>query len=162
MRKEPLSEHCSIMAHPERTTLPSDCPKDAAYIKLTDEGGSSDLHPITPFPIVVEGGAGDDNVTVIGEARNPVLIDGGKGNDSVIVKGGGPATGDPAESGLVMGPSSDGHSGEGRVVQKDGALPIEMPTPAGMTLLGAMLIAFATIGALGWRAMMGKRIERFR
>ncbi len=74
------------MQHPERTSRPSDCPEGAAYIKTTNEGGTSVLNPITPFPLVIEGGEGDDKVTVIGTPRTPVLIDGGKGNDSVTLQ----------------------------------------------------------------------------
>ena len=39
MSKEPLSERCSVMKHPERP-VPGDCPKDALYIRTTDEGGA--------------------------------------------------------------------------------------------------------------------------
>lgn len=161
MSKEPLSERCSVMKHPERP-VPSDCPKDALYIKTTDEGGASDLYPITPFPIVIEGGAGDDDVTVIGPAKNPVLIDGGKGNDSVTVNGDGASPAAQGKSGLVMGPSSGGQGGEGRTVHKDQPVPFAPPTPAGLTLLGALLIIFATIGVLGWRALTGNGIDRYR
>ena len=86
MSKEPLSDHCSLMKHPERTSRPSDCPDGATYIRTTNEGGAFVLNPITPFPLVVEGGEGDDKVTVIGTPRNPVLINGGKGNDSVTLQ----------------------------------------------------------------------------
>jgi hypothetical protein len=66
MPKEPLSDHCSLMKHPERTIRPSDCLEGAAYIKTTDEGGEFVLNPVTPFPLVIEGGEGDDQVTVVG------------------------------------------------------------------------------------------------
>ena len=122
MRREPLSEHCSLMMHPERTTLPPDCPEGAAYIHNTDKGGDYVLHPITPFPLVIEGGEGEDNVTVVGTPRAPVMIDGGKGNDSVIV--------------------------QDRVTWLVGRL-----TPESVIVLGALLIVFATISLLGWRAL---------
>jgi hypothetical protein len=159
MSKEPLSERCSVMKHPERP-VPSDCPKDALYITTTDEGGASDLYPITPFPIVIEGGAGNDDVTVIGPAKNPVLIDGGKGNDSVTVHGEGASP--PGQENLVMGPAQDQGGHQSQIVHKDGPLPNFPLTPVGMTFLGALLITFATIGVIGWRALMGNGVDRYR
>ena len=159
MSKEPLSERCSVMKHPERP-VPSDCPKDALYIITGDEGGTSDLYPITPFPIVIEGGAGNDDVTVIGPAKNPVLIDGGKGNDSVTVHGEGASP--PGQGNLVMGPTQDRGGHQSQIVHKDGPLPALPLTPMGMTFLGALLITFATIGAIGWRALMGNNVDRYR
>ena len=160
MFKEALSDLCSVMKHPDRKVMPSECPKDATYINMGDKGGSSELHPITPFPLVIEGGTGDDHVTVIGEAKNPVLIDGGSGNDSVLVRGEGAA---PAggQSGLVMGPSPAAQASDGGTVQGDGAW-LPALTPMGLTFLGALLIAFATIGVLGWRALAGSGVDRYR
>jgi hypothetical protein len=128
MSDEPLSRHCSLMAHPERTTLPADCPEGAVYIRHTDEGGDFVLDPVAPFPIVIEGGKGEDKVTVIGTPANPVLIDGGEGNDSVRLQG--------QASWLA-----------GRLA------------PEGMVFLGALLIVFATIAVLGWRALSGHRLR---
>ena len=161
MSKEPLSDLCSIMKHPDRKVMPSECPKDATYIKTGNEGGSSELHPITPFPLVIEGGTGDDHVTVVGEAKNPVLIDGGSGNDSVLVQSDGAA---PAEGkgGLIMGPSPAAQGSEGQTMQNDGAWLLAQLTPTGLTFLGALLIAFATIGLLGWRALTGSGAGRYR
>lgn len=161
MSKEPLSERCSVMKHPERP-VPGDCPKDALYIRTTDEGGASDLYPITPFPIVIEGGAGDDDVTVIGTAKNPVLIDGGKGNDSVVLHGEGASPAGQGKGGLVMGPAQDRGGNQSQIVLKDGTLPALPLTPMGMTFLGALLITFATIGVIGWRALMGNGVDRYR
>lgn len=151
MVDEPLSEHCSLMRHPERSVLPSDCPKDATYIRTGDEGGSYQLRPITPFPIVIEGGSGDDNVTVVGTPRNPVMIDGGKGNDHTTVVGasGNPVADAPQESGLIF------HSEETQGVEQPGTQEIEQLVPAGINFLGALLIVFATIGVICWRALKG-------
>jgi len=162
MSKEPLSDHCSVMMHPDRKGLPSDCPKDATYIKNGNEGGSYELHPITPFPLVIEGGTGDDNVTVIGAPKNPVLIDGGSGNDNVVVQSDGAHPGGEGVGGLIMGPSPAGQVGEGRIVHKDGAFPWAQLTPMGVTFLGALLITFATIGVLGWRALTNGGVDKYR
>jgi hypothetical protein len=102
--------------------LPPDCPEGAAYIHNSDKGRDFVLHPIAPFPLVIEGGEGEDNVTVVGTPRNPVIIDGGKGNDSVIV--------------------------QDRVTWLAGRL-----SPESVVILAALLIVFATIGLLGWRAL---------
>jgi hypothetical protein len=160
MSKGPLSERCSVMMNPERP-LPSDCPKDALYIKTTDSDGAYDLHPITPFPIVVEGGSGNDEVTVIGPAKNPVLIDGGKGNDKVTVQGEGGSPARGGKGGLVMGPS-DQRGSQNQIVHKDGPSPAVPLTPMGITFLGALLIAFATVGAIAWRALKADGVERYR
>lgn len=130
MRDEPLSQHCSLMAHPERTELPADCPEDAVYIRHSDEGGEFVLNPVAPFPVVIEGGAGNDNVTVVGEAQNPVLIYGGKGNDGVVVQNDGTVADHNPSSWLIA------------------SLPTES-----LTFLGVFLITFAVIAALGWRAL---------
>jgi hypothetical protein len=130
MPREPLSDHCSLMKHPERSVLPSDCPKDASYIKTGDQGSDSVLHPITPFPLVIEGGEGNDKVTVIGTPKNPVLIDGGKGNDTVVVQN---------ESARVAW-----------------AHVAARMSPEGLLFLGVVLIVFSAIGALGWRALTSK------
>ena len=145
MRTEPLSQHCSLMNHPERSVRPSDCPEGAAYIRTTNEGGDYVLNPITPFPIVIEGGDGNDNVTVVGKARNPVLIDGGRGNDSVVVRGGREGSASPA----VFG----GKGPNGAVVQDDGASLIGQFTPAGLTFVGCVLITFVAVAVIAWRAL---------
>ncbi|WP_375396247.1 hypothetical protein [uncultured Sphingomonas sp.] len=89
MPDEPLSEHCSLMARsggpPKPKERPADCPPDAAYIKTIGKGGAWTL-PSTTFPIVFEGGDGDDKVTVIGNGGKGVLVSGGKGNDSLTVE----------------------------------------------------------------------------
>ncbi|WP_395331023.1 hypothetical protein WBP06_01165 [Novosphingobium sp. BL-8H] len=89
MASEPLSEHCSLMSKPggppKPATRPPDCPKDAAYIK-TVGGGSWTLPSNAPFPIVFEGGDGDDKVTVVGQSKGGVMVFGGKGNDSLLVE----------------------------------------------------------------------------
>lgn len=118
------------MAHPERTERPADCPEDAVYIRNSDEGGEYVLNPVAPFPVVIEGGAGNDNVTVVGEAQNPVLIDGGKGDDAVIVQDDGTLA-DQNPSSWIMA-----------------SLPAES-----LTFLGVFLITFAVIAVLGWRAL---------
>jgi hypothetical protein len=86
---EPLSEHCSLMAKPggpaKPAQRPADCPKDAAYIKTVDEGGDFKIPGYAPFPVVFEGGKGDDHVTLIGSGGK-VLVRGGEGNDSLLVK----------------------------------------------------------------------------
>jgi hypothetical protein len=133
------------MDHPERTVRPSDCPEGAIYIRNTDAGGDYVLHPITPFPIVIEGGDGDDNVTVVGKARNPVIIDGGRGNDSVVVRGGHEGSGSPTGNG-GNGPNST-------VDHDDWATLIGQFTPAGLTFVGCVLITFVAVAAIAWRAL---------
>jgi hypothetical protein len=142
MEKERLSDHCSLMKHPERTTRPSDCPEGGTYVKTTDKGGAFELHPITPFPLIIEGGEGNDKVSVIGTPRNPVLIDGGKGNDEVVVDGG------------------KGH--DNVVLQSDWARVAGHIGPEGLLILGALLIAFATIGLICWRALASVGVGRTR
>lgn len=152
MSDEPLSQHCSLMAHPERTTLPSDCPENALYIKHTDEGGDFALNPIAPFPIVIEGGDGEDNVTVIGTPANPVLIDGGKGNDSVQVQG---QASWPANPGMLYGgKGNDSVQAQGQASWLAGQLP-----SGGLIFLGALLIVFGAIALLGWRALSRDRVR---
>jgi hypothetical protein len=135
------------MHHPERSVRPSDCPEGAVYIRHTDQGGDFVLNPVAPFPIVVEGGAGNDNVTVVGQARNPVIIDGGKGDDSVVVRGGREGSASPAGAG--------GKGPNGAAVQDDGASLIGQFTPAGLTFVGCVLITFVTIAVIAWRALAG-------
>jgi len=87
---EPLSEHCSLMAKPggppKAQTQPADCPKDGIYIKTAAKNGGITLPPGSPFPIVVEGGDGNDSVTVIGPQHMPITVSGGKGDDNITVK----------------------------------------------------------------------------
>lgn len=89
MIDEPLSEHCDLMAKPggppKPASLPADCPKDAAYIKSVG-GGAMTIPGNTPFPLVFEGGDGDDKVTVVGSGKAGVLVRGGKGNDSLVIE----------------------------------------------------------------------------
>ena len=126
MQHLPRSERCSLMAKPgdppAPKTRPADCPKDAAYIKTTDAGGSLTL-PDAPFPLVFEGGDGNDSVTVRGNASHGIIVAGGKGDDSLLVEG----TSMP--------------------------LSLEAVPVWAVVLLGALLITFATIAVLGWRAL---------
>lgn len=87
MADEPLSEHCSLMSEPggpaKPAERPTDCPKDAAYIK----GSGGTVHPANaPFPIIFEGGDGNDKVVVVGRAPGGFLMRGGKGNDSLTIE----------------------------------------------------------------------------
>jgi hypothetical protein len=84
MREEPLSEHCSLMMHPERATRPSDCPPDAVYIKTVDKGGAFEFDADAPFPLVIEGGEGNDKMAIVGTPNNPVLVNGGRGDDEIL------------------------------------------------------------------------------
>ncbi|PXA86134.1 hypothetical protein DMC47_35420 [Nostoc sp. 3335mG] len=70
---------------PPPKDLPPDCPPHAAYIK-TIGNGHWDIPGTAPFPIVFEGGDGNDSVTVIGQGHQPVIVSGGKGNDSLQVE----------------------------------------------------------------------------
>lgn len=133
------------MEHPERSVRPSDCPEGATYIRTTNEGGDYFLNPIAPFPIVIEGGDGNDNVTVVGKARNPVIIDGGRGNDSVVVRGGREGSGSPTGDG-GKGPNS-------AVVHNAGDSLIGQFTPAGLTFVGCVLITFVAVAVIAWRAL---------
>jgi len=89
MAVESLSDHCSLMARqggpPKPSVRPADCPKDAAYIKAIG-GGAFTIPGSAPFPIVFEGGDGDDKVTVVGDGHAGVLVRGGRGNDSLTVE----------------------------------------------------------------------------
>ncbi|MFC0687543.1 hypothetical protein [Novosphingobium clariflavum] len=89
MANEPLSEHCSLLSKPggppRPADRPADCPKDAAYIKPVG-AGTSTLPGNAPFPIVFEGGDGDDKVTLVGQSKAGVMVFGGKGNDSLLVE----------------------------------------------------------------------------
>jgi hypothetical protein len=89
MQPESRSEHCSLMAHPggppKPKVRPADCPKDAAYIKTTDAGGKFTLPGDAPFPVVFEGGDGNDSVTVEGSGHG-IIVNGGKGDDSLLVR----------------------------------------------------------------------------
>lgn len=85
-----LSDHCSLMAQqsePKPKVRPADCPKDAAYIKTVDKGGEYTLAGAS-FPIVFEGGGGDDKVTVVGDGGQGIIVDGGRGNDSLTIHNG--------------------------------------------------------------------------
>lgn len=83
-----LSEHCSLMAKPggppKPATRPADCPPDAAYITAVG-GGAMTIPGNAPFPIVFEGGDGDDHVTIVGSGKGGVLVRGGRGDDSLVV-----------------------------------------------------------------------------
>lgn len=85
MPTEPLSELCSQMAHPGRKTLPADCPEGAAYIKTNDAGSDHVIPGELGYPVVFEGGEGDDKVTVVGSGGKPVMVSGGKGEDALLV-----------------------------------------------------------------------------
>jgi len=82
MSTKPFSERCSFMENPGMKERPPECPKDAAYIKT--DGGTSIWH-LGKFPIVVEGGEGNDDVKIVG-GDGGILVDGGKGSDTVSVK----------------------------------------------------------------------------
>jgi hypothetical protein len=86
---ERLSDHCDLMAQPGHPpppkVRPADCPKDGVYIQTTDAGGHWLMHGDPPYPIVFEGGEGNDGVTIVGKTSNPVMMDGGKGDDSLTV-----------------------------------------------------------------------------
>lgn len=156
MRNEPLSEHCSLMAHPERTVRPSDCPEDAAYIRVGNQGGSYALNPITPFPLVVEGGDGNDQVIVNGTPRNPVIIDGGRGDDRVIMqneRGSGPPAVPIRDKDSPRAAATDGQRPEGVVGHDPWSSLMGELTPVGLTFLGSVLITFVTLGVIGWRAL---------
>jgi hypothetical protein len=90
MPAEPLSEHCSLMQRPggpaKPTARPADCLDDAAYIKTTPGGSRLVIPGDSPYPIVFEGGEGDDKVVVVGDGGRPVLVGGGKGNDALTVQ----------------------------------------------------------------------------
>ena len=87
MAEVPLSEHCSLMSRPgglvKPAVRPTDCPKDAVYIKGT---GATILPGDAAFPFVFEGGDGDDKVVVVGQAAGGILVRGGKGNDSLTIE----------------------------------------------------------------------------
>ena len=78
------------MAHPggppAPARLPADCPKDAAYIRTVGKGGHWTLPNNGAFPIVFEGGDGNDSVTVIGRDGKGVLVYGGRGDDRLTVQ----------------------------------------------------------------------------
>jgi len=141
------------MHHPERSVRPSDCPEGALYIRTTNEGGDYRLNPITPFPIVIEGGDGDDRVTVVGEARNPVLIDGGRGNDRVVVRGGNDGSASPAGN-AGKAPDSTFAAAE------DSASLAGQFTAAGLTFVGCVLITFVAVAVIAWRALGSGSIHR--
>ena len=86
----PLSEHCSLMGRPggppPPKQLPPDCPKGAAYIKTTDKGSNFTIRGDAPFPLVFEGGDGNDTLTLVGHHDQQILVSGGKGNDSVRIE----------------------------------------------------------------------------
>jgi hypothetical protein len=73
---------------PRPTKLPADCPKDAAYIHVAGSEGVSMHLPSTDFPLVFEGGDGNDKVILDKSASKGVLVFGGRGNDSLIVESG--------------------------------------------------------------------------
>lgn len=127
MAAESLSEHCSLMTRPggapKPSVRPSDCPKDAAYIKTTDAGRSFFLRgDVAPFPVVLDGGAGDDKVTVIGAKRGKVLVSGGDGNDSIAL------------------------------VDRWSWIASRF-TPSELLMLATLFTVCATIALLGWRAL---------
>jgi hypothetical protein len=87
MATEPLSEHCSLMSKPDGppkpAELPADCPKDAAYVKWD---GDIALSGNKDFPVVIEGGDGNDKITVVGSGKAGVRVDGGGGNDTLTAE----------------------------------------------------------------------------
>lgn len=175
MAAERFSDHCSLMMHPERTTRPADCPEDASYIISSEAGGQFKLPANAPFPLVFDGGEGDDKVTVVGEGDKGVLVLGGKGNDSLMVRdsapgevGNGAAVGElpghitlvETENGLEVQPKGNAEAAGSLVVREGPGWAIaEMPIEA-LLFLGAILVVFATVGALGWRALSNSASKR--
>ena len=128
MPRERLSDHCSLMARPDRPPppkeRPADCPLNGAYIKMVDRGGTLEIPGSPPFPIVFEGGDGNDQLTVKGGPGKGVIFDGGKGNDRMTIGS------DPPLA---------------QVVDRLGA--------SGALLIAALALVLATIAILGWRAL---------
>lgn len=128
MPRERLSDHCSLMARPggppPPKQRPADCPVDGAYIKMVDKGGKFEIPGSPPFPIVFEGGDGNDALTVRGGPGKGVIFDGGKGNDRMTV-------------GTDSVPI--------QLLDRLGT--------GGTLVIAALAIVFATIAILGWRAL---------
>ena len=128
MPHERLSDHCSLMARPggppPPKERPADCPKDGAYIKMVDKGGAMSIPGSPPFPIVFEGGDGDDQLTVRGGPGKGVIFDGGKGNDGMTI-------GSDSTPVLLVGQIGAG----------------------GMLFLAALAIMLAAIVIIAWRAL---------
>lgn len=117
---------------PPPKVRPADCPKDGAYIKMVDAGGAMQLPGDPPFPIIFEGGEGNDSVTVLGGPGKGILMDGGKGDDSLTV-------GD--ERGLTI----------------QSVLPVAQLTPTTTLILGAFAITLAAVVIIAWRMLSPPR-----
>lgn len=90
MPDEPLFDHCSLMTRPggppRPTERPADCPKDGVYIKAAPHNGGATIDGNIPYPVIFDGGDGNDSVTIIGHPANRYIINGGKGDDSLTVQ----------------------------------------------------------------------------
>jgi hypothetical protein len=124
---ERLSDHCSLMAvpggPPKPKERPADCPKDGVYIKGANKNGGITIDGPIPYPIIYEGGDGNDSVTIVGGTSDKgIVIDGGKGDDSLTV--------------IDRWSWFVGHL-----------------SPGGALALGSLAIVFAAVTIIAWRAL---------
>ena len=87
MSQTSLSARCTLSDQPNAPSPPKGdpCPKGAVYIKTTKNGSEFALPNDSEFPIVFEGGDGDDKVTITGNGAQKIKVSGGAGNDSMTV-----------------------------------------------------------------------------
>ncbi|CAM3073908.1 hypothetical protein SPAN111604_02430 [Sphingomonas antarctica] len=142
----PRSERCSLLQDPDHPLPPNtykgDCPKDATYI-VAKHGGAWDVPNGTPYPVVVEGGAGNDVLTVTGHGGKGVYVDGGAGDDRLTVS--------TQSDSSFLGTVSDTLLYL-RVTHGDGAALIAV----------GFVIMMCVLGVLCWRALANPRDRRPR
>ena len=87
MSQAPLSARCTLSDQPNAPSPPEGglCPKDAVYIKTTKNGSDFALPSNSEFPIIFEGGDGNDKVTITGNGAQKIKVSGGAGDDSMTV-----------------------------------------------------------------------------